>query len=58
MGFSTERSAHNKVRRKKDKTEQKVKVRKQRTTYKTKNTARNSKTGAEIDQTTSPLTSQ
>lgn len=27
MGFSTERSAHNKVRRKKDKTEQKVKVR-------------------------------
>lgn len=40
MGFSTERSAHNKVSRKKDKTEQKVKVRKQRTTYKTKNTAR------------------
>ena len=34
MGFSTERSAHNKVRRKKEKTEQKVKVRKQRTTYK------------------------
>lgn len=40
MGFSTERSVHNKVRRKKDKTEQKVKARKQRTTYKTKNTAR------------------
>ena len=45
MGFSTERSAHNKVRRKKDKTEQKVKVRKQRTTYKTKNTARRKSEG-------------
>ena len=46
MGFSTERSAHNKkVRVKKDKTEQKVKVRKQRTTYKTKNTARRKSEG-------------
>jgi len=45
MGFSTERSAHNKVRRKKDKMEQKVKVRKQRTTYKTKNTARRKSDG-------------
>lgn len=45
MGFSTERSSHNKVRRKKDKTERKVKVRKQRTTYKTKNTVRRKSEG-------------